>query len=91
MTPEMQAKITAMYDAVHDHNKEDIESSLTWAKNILTAHEGTGHLFHVIPTRDGMVCCSFAKPEWGGDHCGDPMESGSEAIVRAVCEYLCGA
>lgn len=36
------------------------------------------------------VVCSFAKPEWSGDHSGRGMDHGAEAIVMAVCEYIAG-
>jgi hypothetical protein len=87
----LEARVKAAYDAVPDYIRDDIVKAAKWARKTLTEHEGSGHQIYVTGTNDGMVVCSFAKPEWSGDHCGDPMEHGAEAIVRAVCEYLNGA
>jgi hypothetical protein len=86
-----KAAVTAMYDGIHASTKEDICEASAWARETLTNHEGTGHLIEVTSHHAlKLVVCSFAKTEWSGDHCGSPMETGSEAIVMAVCEYLCG-
>lgn len=69
---------------------EDLQTVLDWAKKTLADQEGTGHIFHLMATRDGLMYCSFCKPEWSGDHCGGPMEGAGEAIAMAVCEYLNG-
>lgn len=86
-----EERILAAYDKVPEHTKEDIEAAIKWAKKTLTNLEGKGHLFYVIANGDRTISCSFAKPEWPGDHCGRGMEHGAEAIVMAVCEYINGA
>lgn len=77
------------YNHIADDIKEDVGAAIEWAKKELTEHEGGGHLFNILPDGDGVICC-LAKPEWAGDHCSQPMESGEQAIVMAVCEYLNG-
>lgn len=88
-----EKRILEKYESVDEYIREDIEKAARWARETLTNHEGSGHIFQVSSSysNPGFVECSFAKPEWGGDHCSRPMELGSEAIVMAVCEYLCGA
>ena len=78
-----------MYSAVAEHVRFDLVEAAVWARDTLRDHEGSGHDIQLSSDRDGLVC-SFAKPEWAGDHCGPAMESASEAIVMAVCSYLCG-
>lgn len=89
-TEALTRRIREAYMAVPEHIREDIELASIWARQKLTRHEGAGHQIFVTGTKDGMVVCSFAKPEWPGDHCGEPMEHGAQAIVLAVCEYLSG-
>ena len=84
-------RIQTAYDAVPEHVRDDICEAVVWAKDTLMKLEGEGHLFYITGTKEGKVCCSFAKPEWSGDHCGRPMEYGAPAVVMAVCEYLEGA
>lgn len=92
LSVELEKSIIDSYNAVPEHIREDIVEAGVWARDTLRDHEGLGHQFYVVSNgSDGMVVCSFAKPEWAGDHCSRPMESGSEAIVMAVCEYLNGA
>lgn len=81
-------QIQKSYDLVPEYIKEDMLSSITWATDRLTDFDGSGHRIVVTASGDGLVCCSFAKPEWAGDHCGRGMETASEAIVMAVIEYL---
>lgn len=88
---EQEARILTMYNAVDESIRDDIVEASAWARETLTDHEGSGHQFYVSGSRDGLVVCSFAKPEWAGDHCSRGMEHGAEAMVMAVCEYLCGA
>ncbi len=80
----------ADYDAVDDFHKSNLVEACQWAREKLTAHEGEGHIIDVSGHRDGTVSCSFAKPEWRGDHSGSRMDSASEAVIIAVCEYLRG-
>ncbi len=88
-SPKITKAINAAYDGVPDDIKEDIVSAANWALACLASYEGTGHIIQVsATTKGGEVVCSFAKPSWQGDHCSEPMETGSEAIVLAVCEYL---
>ena len=87
----LEARIQAAYAAVHEHIREDICEAVKWARETLTNLEGSGHQIYVTAVGDGLVCCSFAKIEWAGDHCGRGMEHGAEAIVMAVCEYMNGA
>ena len=91
--PEIEKKILAAYDEVPAYIKEDIEDAIVWAKDKLMRHEGEGHDIYVTAagTRaPNQVVCSFAKPQWPGDHCSRPMDHAAEAIVMAVCEYLNG-
>lgn len=90
--PDIEAKIQADYAAVDEYVKEDIGAAYAWAKDRLMRHEGEGHAIYVTSHHSGDgVVCSFAKPQWPGDHCSRVMEHGAEAIVMAVCEYLNGA
>ena len=82
-------KAELLYHTIPDYIKEDLFEAMSWAKTTLTELEGDGHHFDVF-AQEGEVGCCFAKPEWGGDHCGRPMESAAEAVVMAVCEYLSG-
>lgn len=86
----LEERIQAMYATIDQYIKDDIVEASAWARRTLTNHEGAGHDIYVSAGGDDMVVCSFAKPEWSGDHCGRPMDHGAEAIVIAVCEYLCG-
>ncbi len=72
-----------------EHIREDIVEAAIWARDTLRDHEGAGHIIQVSESK-GLVVCSFCKPQWNADHCGETMETGSEAIVMAVCEYLSG-
>ena len=88
----LEQKIQSAYQAVPDHVRDDILEALLWAKAKLTEHEGAGHQIYISAVHNkNLVCCSFAKPEWPGDHCGRGMPHGAEAVVMAVCEYLSGA
>lgn len=71
--------------------KDYIEEAIQWAITTLTEEEGSGHYIMVTAGDEGLVECSFAKPEWGGDHVGRGMEHAAEAIVMAVCEYMEGS
>ena len=84
-------RILTSYDEVSSDVKEDLEEALAWAKKTLKESEGGGHNFQVLAEKKGLVCCTFSKPSWSGEHCSRGMESASEAIVMAVCEYLNGA
>lgn len=86
--PEPYKKAQEQYDEVDSYIKEDLEEALSWAKETLTNHEGSGHIFNLI-YKYGFVCC-FAKPQWNADHCSQPMDEAPQAIVMAVCEYLNG-
>lgn len=77
------------YSLVPDFVREDIVEACIWARKVLTEFEGSGHEFHLTYQNDSFYC-SFAKPEWSGDHCGTGMSSATEAIIMSVCEYLCG-
>lgn len=87
----LEAKILAAYEEVPEEIREDICEATKWARETLTNFDGKGHEIYVSSAGNGLVCCSFAKPEWAGDHCGRGMGHGAEAIVMAVCEYLNGA
>ncbi len=87
----MEAQIQARYAAVPEYIREDIGQAVRWARAQLTILEGVGHEIYITATGDGLVCCSFAKADWPGDHCGRGMEHGAQAVVMAVCEYMCGA
>lgn len=58
-----------------------------WAKDRLMRREGEGHYIAINRKKDGRFVCSFAKPSWPGDHCGEPMDTGAKAIVISVLEY----
>lgn len=90
----VEKNVQAAYAAVDDFIKENIYQAGLWAVTTLTNHEGSGHSIDVTAAgskHPGLVVCSFSKPSWPADHCSRPMETGSEAIVMAVCEYLNGA
>jgi len=87
----LEARIQAEYATVPEHIRDDIYEAARWAKETLTILDGPGHQIYVTAAGEGLVCCSFAKVEWAGDHCGRGMEHGAEAIVMAVCEYMNGA
>jgi hypothetical protein len=89
--PGLEDRIQAMYARVPEDTKENIGEAYAWATKTLTEHEGAGHQIFVTAGRGRTVVCSFAKPAWPGDHSGRGMDHASEAIVMAVCEYLCGA
>lgn len=92
MNQALEKKIQEMYASVPEHIREDMVEAAIWARDTLMRHEGAGHLIHVTAHHaNATVVCSFAKPEWAGDHCGRECEEAAEAIVIAVCEYLCGA
>lgn len=83
-------KAREMFDGIDDYTKDDLFEAITWAKETLRDLEGSGHHFNLSANKDGTMVCSFAKPEWAGDHSGSPMYSAGEAIVIAVCEYMSG-
>lgn len=85
----VEARTKAMYDALPQHLKDDLVDACVWARQTLMEKEGSGHDFQISGGDEGL-CCSFAKPEWSGDHSGPYMSTASEAIVAAVCSYLCG-
>ena len=89
----LEERVQIAYGNVPEYIKKDIYTAARWASNTLTNHEGSGHIIQIsaVYQQEGVVCCSFSKPSWPGDHCGRGMETGSEAIVMAVCEYLNGA
>lgn len=83
-------RVMAAFYAAPDYTRDDLFEALAWAKETLTNHEGAGHHINVIHQKDGVVC-AFAKPQWNADHCSQPCDTASDAIVLAVCEYLNGA
>lgn len=85
-----EERILIAYNEISSDIKEDLEEALYWAKKTLKENEGEGHIFQVLAEKKG-VCCTFSKPSWAGEHCSRGMDSASEAIVMAVCEYLNGA
>jgi len=85
-----EEKTLQSYENVPDYIKEDVVEAGIWARNYMMRKEGEGHQFFVTANKDGTVCCSFAKPEWAGDHSSRGMAHGAEAIVMAVCEYING-
>jgi hypothetical protein len=90
--PALEAKIVAMVEGLDEEIRTDLVEAVNWARETLTNHEGRGHFIVLAADSEpGMLHCSFAKPSWSADHCGEPREEAPEAIVRAVCEYLCGA
>jgi hypothetical protein len=79
-----------MYKNVPDFIKENLVEACIWARNTLTDYEGLGHILEISANKDGLLCCSFAKLQWPGDHCGSYMETASQAVIISVCEYLNG-
>ena len=86
-----EERILIAYDEISSDVKENLEEALSWAKQKLKENEGGGHIFQVLAEKKELVCCTFSKPSWAGEHCSRGMDSASEAIVMAVCEYLNGA
>jgi len=82
--------IQTMYENLPDNVKEPILDSLNWTTDYLMRLEGEGHEFFLHANKDQTFCCSFAKPEWGGDHSSRNMPEAPEAVVMAVCEYVNG-
>ena len=70
--------------------REDLEKALSWAKtHLFIKTKRVGYLFQIHGDRnDGKVFCTIELPEWSGDFWGGPADTGSEAIVNAVCEFL---
>lgn len=85
------ARAQAQYDAVPEDIREDLFGAITWARETLRDHEGSGHNFEISydERKQGFVA-SFSKPQWNADHASQPMNTAQNAIVMAVCEYLCG-
>ena len=79
-----EERIQQDYKNVPQYIKDDIGEAIAWAKNILTKEEGDGHMFYVYAEKN-RVACSFAKPEWSGDHCGRSMQHGAEASNSNGC------
>ena len=77
-------------DKVPIEIKSNVYRAYRWAKKTLTYAEGHGH--HIVLSRKynnhKLICCSFAKPEWPGDHSGSYQETAAMAIVISVIEYL---
>lgn len=77
-----------MFDSIPSNIKSNVFVAFKWAKNRLMRLEGEGHKIVLSRNKStNKICCSFAKPEWPGDHCGKEMETGALAIVISVCEY----
>jgi len=92
MEIKMNTDTRKKYDVLPCSIKEDLYEAMVWAKSLLTRHEGDGHLINVTssPYTDNQVTCCFAKPESIAEHCGEYMDTASEAVVAAVLEYLNG-
>lgn len=101
---QQEERIQADFAAVPVDIKVNARRAIRWAKDFLMRREGEGHSFHLhhdetfdwstkppTRTKTGRIQCSFAKPEWAGDHCSRSMPTGAEAVVMAVCEYTNGA
>ena len=82
--------IDETYAIVSDQIKDNLIEAMRWAEITLTNYEGNGHNINVTGNLDGQVCCCFDKSNWSADHCGEYMDTASEAVVVAVCEYLIG-
>lgn len=78
----------ALYEDIDLYIKEDLVEAAIWARDTLMKHEGEGHHFELSANSEGLLCCSFAKPSWPGDHSGSYMPTAAEAIVMSVCEYM---
>lgn len=84
----IEDQIQNAYNNVPLEIRGDLHRSIMWAVQTLTDYEGSGHEFNITVVGKKLLSCSFAKPEWGGDHSGRGMETASESIVMAVCEYI---
>jgi hypothetical protein len=80
------AEVARAVEQVPPHITSNVLVAWRWAKDRLMRREGDGHCFHLHRKRSG-ISCSFAKPEWAGDHAGEVMPTGALAIVQAVLEY----
>lgn len=69
--------------------KTNVFKAKRWAISRLTELEGKGHYICISKEspKSNKIVCSFAKPQWPGDHCGIPCDTGAEAIVKSVLEY----
>ena len=85
-----QDRANEMFNQVPEYIRSDLVEAAVWARKTLTDHEGSGHDLQITGDSSQGLSCSFAKPSWSGDHSGAYMDTASEAIVIAVCEYLCG-
>jgi len=85
-----EKKALEMYDSIPTYIKEDTYEALLWAIDYMTNMEGEDHSFHIYGNEDATVSCSLSKPRWVADHCSKGMDTGAEAIVMAVCEYVNG-
>lgn len=91
MNPLANEKAVEMYNSIPQYIKDDLGEAYKWAVTILGNREGYGHSIQILPNYpDETVCCNFSKASWSGDHTGSGMDTGSEAIVMSVCEYLNG-
>ena len=76
------------YDLVPDYLTENLHLAMEWAIQKLNSHGGEGWNINVVGNDMGKVCCCFDKSEWKADFCGEYMDTASEAVVIAVCEFL---
>lgn len=90
--PSPMQRAKTMFDQLPEHIRSDMIEAAIWARDTLRDHEGAGHHFELTPdgVNEGTMSCSFAKPQWAGDHSGSYMPTAAEAIAISVCEYLCG-
>src|SRR5690606_32119691 len=63
----------ALYEDIDPSIKEDLVEAAIWARDTLMKHEGEGHHFELSANHERLLCCSFAKPSWSGDHSGSYM------------------
>lgn len=89
----IEERIQADYAKVPIEIRTNVYKAWRWARQRLMRHEGEGHLICLSRknSQSRLIVCSFSKAWWPGDHSGRAMETGAEAIVISVCEYLNGA
>lgn len=77
-----------MYLETHSSVREDIVFAIEWAQARL-AEVGRGDAaIQIEGLMDGMVYAVISAPDMPADFEGRSMETGSEAIVMAVCEFI---
>lgn len=101
-----RAMAQAQFDKVRARVKEDVREAMAWFDEQMQeigiptlggdrVSLRLGIAYDLTKPGSGakakaQIDCEFACPSWSGSHVGQPMDTASEAIVMAVCEYRAG-